>query len=95
MWYFVDGVLILKDSVWPTFTLIDVANPWIEESPAPLTCQSRGGIARQLVLAHDRIRRAGGQGRLRAQRAEGEGRERQSDRKGEQPQPRRSQVGRR
>ena len=42
MWYFVDGVLILKDSVWPTFTLIDVANPWMVESPAPLICQSEG-----------------------------------------------------
>ena len=37
------GVLILKDSVWPTFTLIDVAKPWIVESPAPLTCQSLAG----------------------------------------------------
>src|SRR5690242_1494450 len=43
MWYDVAGVLILKDSVCPTFTLIDVANPWIVESPAPLTCQSLGG----------------------------------------------------
>src|ERR1700757_4602409 len=42
MWYFVDGVLILKFSVWPTFTLIDVAKPWIVESPAPLICQSVG-----------------------------------------------------
>ena len=43
MWYDVAGVLILKDSVSPTFTLIDVAKPWIVESPAPLTCQSLGG----------------------------------------------------
>ena len=43
MWYDVAGVLILKDSVCPTFTLIDVAKPWIVESPAPLTCQSLGG----------------------------------------------------
>ena len=32
MWYFVDGVLILKEIVWPTLTLIDVAKPRIEES---------------------------------------------------------------
>src|SRR5690348_11456178 len=43
MWYEVDGVLILKDSASPTFTLIDVAKPWIVESPIPLTCQSLGG----------------------------------------------------
>src|SRR5215467_629397 len=43
MWYDFAGVLILKDSVWPAFTLIDVAKPWIVESPAPLTCQSLGG----------------------------------------------------
>ena len=43
MWYAFAGVLILKDSVSPTFTLIDVAKPWIVESPAPLTCQSLGG----------------------------------------------------
>ena len=43
MWYDVAGVLILKDSVSPAFTLIDVAKPWIVESPAPLTCQSLGG----------------------------------------------------
>src|SRR6516165_9064894 len=43
MWYRVDGVVILKDSVCPTFTLIDVAKPWIVESPAPLTCQSLAG----------------------------------------------------
>src|SRR6266516_6006255 len=43
MWYEEAGVLILKDSVCPTFTLIDVAKPWIVESPAPLTCQSLGG----------------------------------------------------
>src|SRR5262252_6374992 len=43
MWYELAGVLILKDSVCPAFTLIDVAKPWIVESPAPLTCQSLGG----------------------------------------------------
>src|SRR5258707_8679600 len=43
MWYEAAGVLILKDSVWPTFTLIDVAKPWIVWSPSPLTCQSLGG----------------------------------------------------
>src|SRR5215472_13456845 len=43
MWYEVAGVLILKDSVWPAVTLIDVAKPWIEGSPSPLTCQSLGG----------------------------------------------------
>ena len=43
MWYDFAGVLILKDSVCPAFTLIDVAKPWIVESPAPLTCQSLGG----------------------------------------------------
>ena len=43
MWYDVAGVLILKLIVWPTLTLIDVANPWIVESPIPLTCQSLGG----------------------------------------------------
>jgi len=42
MWYDVDGVSILKDSVCPGVTLIDVAKPWIAESPAPLTCQSLG-----------------------------------------------------
>jgi hypothetical protein len=29
--------------VCPTFTLIDVAKPWIVESPAPFGCQSLGG----------------------------------------------------
>ena len=43
MWYELAGVLILKFSVCPAFTLIDVAKPWIVESPAPLTCQSLGG----------------------------------------------------
>src|SRR5579859_4036643 len=42
MWYDVAGVLILKLSVWPAFTLIEVAKPWIVESPMPLTCQSLG-----------------------------------------------------
>ncbi len=37
------GVLILNDSVSPAFTLIDVAKPWIVESPIPFTCQSLGG----------------------------------------------------
>ncbi len=35
MWYFVDGVLILNCSTPPTFTLICVAKPWMEVSPAP------------------------------------------------------------
>ena len=43
MWYEVAGVLILKDTVWPGVTLICVAKPWIEGSPAPFTCQSLGG----------------------------------------------------
>src|SRR6478609_2372314 len=43
MWYDRAGVLILKDTVSPTFTLIEVAKPWIVWSPAPLTCQSLGG----------------------------------------------------
>jgi hypothetical protein len=43
MWYELDGVLILKLSVSPAFTLIDVAKPWIVESPDPLTCQSASG----------------------------------------------------
>ena len=43
MWYDVDGVLILKISVSPAFTLIDVAKPWIVESPIPFTCQSLVG----------------------------------------------------
>src|SRR5579864_6894155 len=43
MWYAVAGVLILKYSVCPRFTLIDVAKPWIVVSPAPLTCQSLVG----------------------------------------------------
>src|SRR5215470_3498371 len=43
MWYDVDGVLILKDSVCPAFTLIDVAKPWIVASPIPLTTQSLCG----------------------------------------------------
>ena len=33
----------LERSVCPMFTLIDVAKPWIVESPAPSTCQSVGG----------------------------------------------------
>src|SRR5215471_10453622 len=43
MWYDVAGVLILKDMVCPTFTLIEVAKPWIVESPGPFTCQSLRG----------------------------------------------------
>src|SRR5215471_18802184 len=43
MWYEFDGVLILKFSVSPAFTLIDVAKPWIVESPIPFTCQSLTG----------------------------------------------------
>ena len=35
--------LDLERIVWPTLTLIEVAKPWIEESPAPVTCQSAGG----------------------------------------------------
>ena len=42
MWYEVAGVLILKLTVWPTLTLIEVAKPWIEASPTPSTCQSAG-----------------------------------------------------
>src|SRR5215467_1297826 len=51
MWYDRDGVLILNDSLCPAFTLICVANPWIVESPAPLTCQSPGGSP-GLVFSH-------------------------------------------
>src|SRR5579863_7215399 len=43
MWYDFDEVLILKYSVCPTVTLVDVAKPWIIGSPAPLTRQSLGG----------------------------------------------------
>src|SRR5215813_6410404 len=43
IWYDFAVVLILKDSVSPRFTLIDVAKPWIVGSPAPLTCQSLAG----------------------------------------------------
>jgi hypothetical protein len=43
IWYEVAGVLILKETVWPTLALIEVANPWIVESPMPVTCQSLGG----------------------------------------------------
>src|SRR4026208_447318 len=43
MWYELAVVLILKDSVWPDVTLICVAKPWMEGSPAPFTCQSLGG----------------------------------------------------
>src|SRR4051794_33836794 len=42
MWYFVAGVLILKRTVSPGLTLIDVANPWIVVDPAPVTCQVLG-----------------------------------------------------
>src|SRR5450755_1524440 len=42
MWYEVDVVLILKEIVCPAVALIDVANPWIEGSPAPFTSQSLG-----------------------------------------------------
>ncbi len=35
--------MILKSTVPPTLTLIEVANPWIVESPIPFTCQSEGG----------------------------------------------------
>src|ERR1041385_2963510 len=43
MWYEFAGVLILKNWVWPGVTLICVAKPCIEGSPAPFTCQSLGG----------------------------------------------------
>src|SRR5260370_41775830 len=49
MWYDFAGVLILKDSASPAFTLMDVAKPWIVESPAPLTCQSLGGSPGKVV----------------------------------------------
>lgn len=57
MWYDFAGVLILKDSVPPTFTLIDVAKPWIVESPIPFTDQSLDGspgswFSHAIVLAH-------------------------------------------
>src|SRR6516225_10478678 len=43
-WYLVTVVLlILKDTVCPGCTLIEVAKPWIAASPAPLTCQSLAG----------------------------------------------------
>src|SRR5215813_15374412 len=51
MWYLVDGVLILNDTVCPGVTLICVAKPWIVESPAPLTCQSAAGSP-GLVFSH-------------------------------------------
>ena len=44
MWYALAGVLILNDWVSPTLTLIDVAKPWIVESPAPFTCQLLGAV---------------------------------------------------
>ena len=37
-------MLILKVTVSPALTLIEVAKPWIVESPAPLTCQSLGAV---------------------------------------------------
>ena len=43
MWYAFEGVLILKNMVCPGLRLIEVAKPWMVESPAPLTCQSLGG----------------------------------------------------
>ena len=43
MWYAVDGVLILNEIVEPALTLIDVAKPWIDGSPAPFTNQSEVG----------------------------------------------------
>src|SRR5262245_53313662 len=36
--------LILKVIVWPTLTLMSVANPWIEESPEPLMSQVLDGV---------------------------------------------------
>src|SRR4051812_31207117 len=36
--------LILKCTVWPGCTLIVVAKPWIDESPAPLVCHCTGGV---------------------------------------------------
>src|SRR5829696_2597049 len=43
MWYDFASVLILNWTVPPWFTLIDVANPWIDESPDPVICQSLCG----------------------------------------------------
>ena len=37
-------MLILKFTVSPTLTLIEVAKPWIVASPAPLTCQALGAV---------------------------------------------------
>src|SRR2546423_1854502 len=43
-WYEVAGVLILKWTVSPGFTLISVENPWMVESPEPLIDQSLDGV---------------------------------------------------
>ena len=59
MWYDFAVVLILKLIVWPTLTLIDVANPWIVESPIPLTCQSLGGSPGLLFSQANRVRDRG------------------------------------
>ncbi len=53
MWYDWPCVLILNWTVPPWFTLIDVAKPWIVASPAPVTCQSAGRVARLGVLTGD------------------------------------------
>src|SRR5262245_56869819 len=44
MWYFVDGVLILKRTVSPAWTLVCVAKPWIVRSPARVMPQSEFGV---------------------------------------------------
>src|SRR5436190_21149355 len=38
------GVLILKLTVCPTFTLMSVAKPWIVASPAPVTSHTVSGV---------------------------------------------------
>src|SRR5438046_1137526 len=42
--YAVEGVTTLKWTVWPLFTLMSVANPWMLGSPAPLTSHSLAGL---------------------------------------------------
>jgi hypothetical protein len=42
-WYELAVVLILKVTVSPGLALIEVANPWIVWSPAPVICQSLVG----------------------------------------------------
>src|ERR1043165_5393315 len=43
MWYADAGVLILNEMASPALTLIDVAKPWMVESPASLIRQSLSG----------------------------------------------------